>query len=286
MAAIMWLVFITVFNAGIGLNAQSLLWKISGNGLESPSYLYGTIHIKDKRVFAFDENLLKALEACPGFAMEILLNTENINLIAQRMVLPEGESLQNIFSPEDYQLIKTAIEKETGMEMSFIDRLKPFALLSIILNTQMAGDMEVTVDEWFYKSALEKGKKVAGLETIDEQMDILEDIPNEYIVDFFRNINKGKKDLEAIIALYCQADLNKLLKLMQKDDVMATLEKQLIISRNKKMADRIVPLITDQPTFIALGAGHIPGKQGIVRLLEKKGYTLRPVKLNKSACGA
>jgi hypothetical protein len=163
--------------------------------------------------------------------------------------------------------------------------LKPFALLSFALNSQLASEMEVTVDEWFYQGAQQRGKKISGLETMEEQMEILEKIPNEYIIDYFENIHKGKEDLETIITLYCRADLNQLLKLMQKDRVMATLEQQLITCRNKKMADRIIPLINSQPTFIALGAGHLPGQKGIIRLLEKKGYSLSPVRLNKSACG-
>jgi len=192
-------------------------------------------------------------------------------------MLPEGKTLQDIFKPADYSLVKSIIEKETGLDMSLFDRMKPFALLSVGLNAQIAGDMEVTMDEFFYRKAQQEGKKIIGLETVDDQMEMLEKIPIDYITDYFRNFQKGAEDMENIITLYTKADLDRLLTLMQEDKAMASLEKKLITKRNKKMAVGIMTLIAEQPTFVAVGAGHLPGKKGILKLLERKGYRLTPV---------
>jgi uncharacterized protein YbaP (TraB family) len=269
--------FVALVLIFVGTDAQSLLWRIDAGTLKSPSYIYGTIHIKDKRVFQFDNNVNEAMEGCSAFAMEVDLDKDNMAGFAQCLMLPEGKTLQDIFKPEDYSLIKSIIEKETGMSMSLFDRMKPCVLLSLGLNSQIAGDMELTIDEYLYHQALKEGKRIIGLETVEEQMEMLEKIPNAYIIDYFKNFNKGAEDLEQIIMLYSRADLDHLLHLMQEDKAMAALEKQLITKRNKKMVSGIIPLIKEQSSFIAVGAGHLPGKKGILRLLEKKGCTLTPV---------
>ena len=273
------LAFVSLVLFSMGADAQSLLWKIDAGTLKSPSYIYGTIHIKDKRVFQIDKKVFEALEGCSIVATEVELNSANLAGFAQRLMLPEGKTLKNIFKPDEYNLIKNAIEKETGLDMTQLDRMKPFALLSIAMNSQLNNEMEVTIDEMFYNEARKEGKKIVGLETLEEQLEILEKIPNAYVIDYFENMSKVKEDIEEIITDYCRADLNHLLYLMQKDKAMATMEKQLITIRNKRMTGRIIPLVTGQPTFIAVGAGHLPGKKGILSLLEKKGYMLSPVNL-------
>jgi len=271
------MVFVYLVLFSIAAEAQSLLWKIEDGRVHSPSYIYGTIHIKDKRVFRFDRKVYDALDSCLTFAMEVDLNQDNMAGLVQHLMLPEGKTLQDIFKPADYSLVKSIIEKETGLDMSLFDRMKPFALLSVGLNAQIAGDMEVTMDEFFYRKAQQEGKKIIGLETVDDQMEMLEKIPIDYITDYFRNFQKGAEDMENIITLYTKADLDRLLTLMQEDKAMASLEKKLITKRNKKMAGGIIALIAEQPTFIAVGAGHLPGKKGILKLLERKGYRLTPV---------
>jgi uncharacterized protein YbaP (TraB family) len=279
------LVFVSLVIFSTGTYAQSLLWKIDAARLNSPSYIYGTIHIKDKRVFQFDKKVYEAMESCSAFAMEVDLNPDNMAGFAQRLMLPEGKTLQDIFKPEEYSLIKSIIEMEAGLDMSLIDRMKPFVLLSLGMNLQIAGDMEVTMDEFFYHQALQAGKRIIGLETLEEQVEMLEEIPTVYIADYFKNFHKGAEDLEEIIMLYCRAELDHLLVLMQEDKAMATLEKQLITKRNRKMVSSVIPLMKEQPSFIAVGAGHLPGRKGILRLLEKRGYSLTPVMVISSACG-
>jgi uncharacterized protein YbaP (TraB family) len=276
--------FLMLILFSVSVQAQSLLWKIDGAKLNTASYLYGTIHIKDKRVFQFDQKVYEVLDSCKVFAMEVDLDPSNLAGFAQHLMLPEGKTLHDIFSPEDYSLIKNILEKETGMNISMFDRMKPFVLLSLGLNSQIAGDMEVAVDEFLYRRAQQEGIKVKGLETIEEQMEMLDEIPNDYITDYFRNFQKGAEDLEEIIRLYCKADLDRLLCLMQEDKTMASLEKKIITKRNKRMVARIMPLIKEQPVFIAVGAGHLPGKKGILKLLDKKGYTVTPVMLKSPVC--
>jgi uncharacterized protein YbaP (TraB family) len=260
------------------VHSQSLLWKISRENTATTSYLYGTIHIKDKRVLEFSDSVLTAFEKCDAFAIEVDLNPENLVLLSQRMILPEDQTLMDLFAEEEYQLIKTVVQNIVGVDISLFNKLKPIALLSLVMNYQFANDVDVSVDEYFYRKATEENIKVIGIESIEEQLEILDSIPNDYIIEYFKNIDSAKEDMETIIELYRSADLDKMLEMMQKDKSMVMIRKNMLTDRNKKMTERIQPIINEQSTFIAIGAGHLPGNEGIINLLTKAGYIIKPVR--------
>ncbi|UCH15539.1 MAG: TraB/GumN family protein [Bacteroidales bacterium] len=263
-----------------GVNGQSLLWKISGGDLDSTSYLFGTIHIKDKRVYCLNDSVLTAFEKCDAFAMEVDLNPENLAHLSSKMLLPDDQTLQDLFTEEEYQLITTVIEDITGMDILLFNRLKPIAILSLVMNFQFANDVDVSVDEYLYREAVTKDKKIIGIETIEEQLEILETIPNDYIIDYFKNIEHAEEDMEIIIKLYKSAELEDLLEMMLEDKSMVMIQKTLLTDRNIKMSERIQKLIKEQSVFIAVGAGHLPGREGIINMLTRAGYNVEPVKIN------
>ena len=260
------------------VHGQSLLWKISGGDLDATSYLYGTIHIKDKRVYGFSDSVLTAFEKCDAFAMEVDLNPENLAQLSQKMILPDDQTLQDLFTKEEYQLIKTVVEDIIGMDILLFNELKPIAILSLVMNYQFANDVDVSVDEYFYSEAIAQDKNIIGIETIEEQLEILEKIPNDYIVDYFKNIDQAKEDIEIIIKLYRSAELEDLLEMMLKDKSMVMIQQTLLTDRNIKMSERIQKLIKEQSVFIAVGAGHLPGQEGIINMLTRAGYNVEPVR--------
>lgn len=260
------------------VHSQSLLWKISRKDLEASSYIYGTIHIKDKRVLEFNDSVLLAFEKCDAFAIEVDLSSENLALLSQKMILPDDLTLKDLFSEEEYLLIKAVVEDLVGVDIMLFNKLKPIAILSLVMNFQFANDVDVSVDEYFYRKAVAENKEVIGIETIEEQLEVLETIPNDYIIDYFKNIDHAKEDMEIIIKLYQSAKLEKMLEMMQKDKSMVMIQKNLLTDRNIKMLERIQAIIGKQSTFIAIGAGHLPGKEGIIYMLNKAGYKIEPVK--------
>jgi uncharacterized protein YbaP (TraB family) len=260
------------------VHSQSLLWKISRDNTSNTSYLYGTIHIKDKRVLETSDSVITAFEKCDAFAIEVDLKPENLVLLSQRMILPDDTTLKDLFIEEEYQLVKTVVEDIVGVDISLLNKLKPIAILSLVMNFQFANDVDVSVDEYFYRKAIAEDKKVIGIETIEEQLEILETIPNDYIIDYFKNIAHSKEDMETIIKLYQSAELEKMLEMMQKDKSMVMIQKNLLTGRNRKMTERIQTMINEQSTFVALGAGHLPGKEGIIHMLTEAGYIIEPVR--------
>ncbi len=257
---------------------NSLLWRIS-DIKNNNSYLYGTIHLKDKRVFAYADTVVGCLKTCDKLALELDLNPMNMLQYSNMLFLPGDSTLKDIFTTKDYDTIDKVVEKITGMKFVFFERFKPVALLSVVMENMLPGDMEVTLDEYIYQKGTEMHKEVVGLETFDEQFKLLESIPLASLVDFLKHPEKTISDLDSMVCDYRKSKLNELLRSMQEDETMVSLKNEFLDERNIRMAAKIDSLLTDNTFMIAVGAGHLPGEKGLINLLKQKGYTLSPVKL-------
>jgi hypothetical protein len=221
------------------------------------------------------------MEWCDAFAGEIELSAQNLLKAAKLLLLPEGQTLHGRFSPVNYQLIKDAVKTCSGYDLTLFDRFKPASLVALCYNGGNDSGMQATVDELLYQQAVAGGKKIIGIETIEEQAALLDMIPDSYVVDFFRNMDAQDKEFEKLIRCYRRADLDSLWILMQDEESGAMLNEELIRQRNYRMAERIIPVIRQQSTFIAIGSGHLPGIEGVLSLLKKEGFLVEPVRLYK-----
>ncbi|HEX2394595.1 MAG TPA: TraB/GumN family protein, partial [Bacteroidales bacterium] len=170
--------------------SQSLLWKISGKEAVRASYLYGTIHIADPRVFEWEDSIYKYLDRCEAFAAELDLSMETMITIAGMMMLPEGQTLRDRFTPEEYEMIKNAVKECSTYDISMFDKMKPPALIAICFANKQQDDLEGTVDELLYRHAKSKGLSTFGIETVEEQIALFDKIPDSYVVEYFRNIEE------------------------------------------------------------------------------------------------
>jgi uncharacterized protein YbaP (TraB family) len=258
---------------------SSLLWEISGNGLKQPSYLYGTIHIKDKRVFNFNDSVLPKLVQADAFAMEIAMTQENIAQITQGAMLTDGKTLKDFFSKKDYQKVGAYL-KTIGYDINMFAGFKPFILLSVIMNARMSQEMPESVDEYLYKTAKRKQKELLSIETVDEQVKAIENVPVAEIMEMINDPAKSDKEFKELVDAYAKYDLELVDKLMNDETGQESKDfrKKLLDDRNHLMADRISGMAKKQSTFAAIGAGHLPGKEGVIELLRKKGYKVEAVK--------
>lgn len=278
-----WIAIIGLLMSGTWAAAQelpkSLLWQLTGNGLQEPSYLYGTIHLKDKRVFQFNDSVMAKLKEIQAFAMEIALTPENMAEISQAMFLPEGETLEDYFSRKDYKLLTQHFEEQLGMSMVMLERFKPAALIALLTmgNAAVGPQERVTVDEYLYKEAQKHGKQIISLEKVQEQMAAMDEIDAKMIIDLIKNPKAHEDDMEDMIVAYEQQDLEAIATLIKSAEQMPEMNEALLTKRNLVMADRIDSLAHAKPTFFAVGAGHLPGEAGLIALLKAAGFVVEPV---------
>lgn len=275
------------FHFSIVLFSQgnSLLWRISGKNLREPSYLYGTMHSSDSRVFHFADSVLPAFERCEAFAMEVLVDETFQATILQNIFMENGTSLKSLLTQPQYDSVQWFAMKNAGLMISFIDKMKPLYVAMML--EMMSGDDSLLnntdpfLDQYFEQAAENQHKKVMGIETVKEQMGIFDLLTyRDQAQLLMRSIREYSTDTTAFVQMiqyYLSNDLHNMMTFENDFSLPDSLYRALITDRNIKMATRIDTMIQHQSTFVAVGAGHLGGELGIIALLREKGYTVIPV---------
>ena len=258
---------------------KTLLWKISGNGLSTPSYLYGTIHMGDKKILKFKKSVMPAFESCKVYAMELDPGKIDPMAILDNMKLKDGK-LKDMFTDEEWNMLDTYFQEKFKTPLITFNDFSPFYVQTMIMQAQMGSKAGQAVDLHFYDQAKQRRMKVVGIETLEEQLATVNDLPMEdqkqMVIDAIDEDYKAS--MEQMLKLYRKGDLDGLQDMTEEEDMGDDFEETLVTDRNKIMAERIIPLIKNEPTFIGVGALHLPGEEGLIELLRNAGYQVDPVK--------
>lgn len=265
------------------LYSQSLLWKVSGKKLKSPSYLYGSIHIQDKRAFAFDDVVINAFNSTEAFAMEVLLD-EVSQKDVQAALLMKDNTIENLLGKKKYKILDSIVKAKTGQGMFIFNKMKPFFLSSQLEQMSISKDMELALDLHFLNLARKADKSCYGVEKFKDQVKAVDAISlKEQAEMLYKGLtDTAKKDAEKevneLIEAYLNFDFDKLLKL--STDTVAlpkNFAKTFLIDRNYKMVKSFIKIANKQSLFCVVGAAHLCGKDGLITILRQKGYIVEAV---------
>ena len=271
---------------------KSLLWEISGNGLEIPSYLFGTIHIIGKDDFILTDETKESFDKSERVTFEI--NMEEMNDLStmfslmSKVMMPDAMTLKDLLEEKDYIFVKEKLA-ELGlpaMMMGVLERIKP-----MFLTTFASGDMDpngmqngelVSYEMEFMEMAQQMEKEMAGLETIDYQISIFDSIPlddqAQMLVESLKAESEGSDQLKEMVDLYLSEDIEGMQEMFKGDEEgIAEFEDVLLINRNRNWIPIMRGMMKEKPTFFAVGAGHLGGEYGVIKLLRIEGYTLKPL---------
>jgi uncharacterized protein YbaP (TraB family) len=262
---------------------NSLLWEITGNGLTDTSYLYGTIHIRDKRVFKLGDSTYYAINRVKALFGELNLQDKDaMKEHASELLMPTGTTLESLISPEDYALVKKYCKKHIGIYALLINKIKPIFLSAVISENLLKKEEKKPLDMYLQDYAAKQNKVIGGIETFEEQLAVLNIMSiqeqADMLVEQVKNIEEEKKLMEYMLQSYLSESLDSLEILVQEDTLSAEFNEAMLDARNKVMAQRMTTQMKKQSTFFAVGAAHLPGSTGLIVLLRKQGYTVRPVK--------
>ncbi len=271
------------------LSAQynSLLWKISGNGLQKPSYLFGTMHTSDRRVLNMSNAAMPYFAEANMYAME-LDPKESFNLsLVSKLMMGKGHSLKAMIPEREYLILDSIVKQQVGFSMKLFDNMAPIFVMTILQTAGIeSGDSsqkgEQVLDLFFYEKAKKEKKKTMGIETLDEQLDALNTLSYQeqadMLVEELRKYENSEDVMQEMVRHYLAQNLDSLLLLNDKDPMPEKFYKALITDRNRRMANRIADFTAKQQVFIAVGALHLPGEKGVIELLRKKGFLVEAVK--------
>jgi len=265
--------------------ANSLLWKIEGPGIKKGCYLFGTMHLIEKDKFYFPDKLKKLVEKSDVLVME-LPGLPNQLEAMQYVTLKEG-SFFDYFSPEQEDSLFAWAKKEMNMSpekfRSTVEKMKPFVVVQMATQMHFIGkteSYEMTLDNLARANELE----IAGLETVAEQMAIFDQLSAEQqttmVMEGIRDIEKGLALTERMQQVYRSQNIDSLYLMIAEDGgVISEEQSDFLDDRNLKWIPKIVAFCQKNKTFIAVGAGHLGGPNGVIRLLRKEGFTVTPVEL-------
>jgi uncharacterized protein YbaP (TraB family) len=282
------LIIFAFLTGAFSSNAQ-LLWKVSGNGLQKPSYLFGTHHIADQTICDGIKGFNDAYNSVEHLYGEV--DTDKMNGIGtqlkamSRMKLPDGQTLSSLYTEEQLKVIDEFVTAVMGVGVKSFDNFKPVMLSSslqvfIAMKLYPEYDAAKAIDSHMQTKAKKDKKVVKGLETIDFQLDLLYNEPIEkQAADLLEMAEKSKESEESIIKLtelYRQQDLKGLWDLMLEDTEPEEME-DLLFKRNRNWVAQMKEIMPSASAMFVVGAGHLPGEHGVIRLLENEGYKLEPV---------
>lgn len=276
-------ILLLLFTLTAAATEKGLLWKIEHPGVD-PSYLFATMHSGDTRVITLPEVVEQALTKAQSFTMEMVLDESVMLSMGRRMILTDGSTLSDMLESTLYRQVVAAMEQR-GMPEQVVAVLKPWA---VFMTLSMPPEQNGTfLDLKLYQEALAGGKAVYGLESMEEQLAVFDEMPRDDQVSLLRELMQQYGDYEAILDemtdVYLSRDLDALVLLSDKS--MKGMEKglqdrvmgRLIDERNLKMAERMLPRLIEGNAFIAVGALHLPGERGLIALLREGGYQLTPL---------
>ena len=272
--------FLLVFSIFLSPVSAQLLWKVEGNGLQQASYLYGTMHILCPDDFHISEQVLKAYQNTDALVLE--LDPTNPAVLAEMQQLSVNPGFENIYKalPEaDYEKIDQVLTTNFGVGLEQMGVMKPFVLMSMLTMTLFPCEQLESPEIYFVGLANEDGREIIDLETAALQMGIFDEIPTDLqMQEMLRMLDlEGVEEFQAMKKAYLAEDLLALDEVMTSNVMMKEWEHLILSDRNKQWVKDLVPVMPEKSLFIAVGAGHLPGEEGVIELLRKEGFRVTPV---------
>lgn len=261
---------------------NSLVWKISGNGLKEPSYLFGTIHLTCDATL--DPRVVNALKATKQLFLEINMDDPGLQAkMMQGVMMKNGQKMSTLASAEDFKLVSDFLNTNLGMPATLLDSFKP-GLIAMMVAPKMMDCPAESIEMELMTATKEQNEQVFGLETVEKQMAIFDAIPYgeqmKELVDMAKEgLDKQKEEGKKLDALYRSQDLKAIADFMDAEDsqMYGGHADVLLTERNQSWIPKIEEAAKATPTLFAVGAAHLGGENGVILLLRKKGYKVEAV---------
>lgn len=270
---------------------KALLWELTGPGISKPSFLYGTIHLIDSKDYFLPKGTLTALDQVKKIVFEIDMKEMNdmsaMMGIMGKIFMKDNKTLKDLLSEQDYKYVSGYFQKK-GLPIMMIEKMKPMFLTALTYGDLEPGSLAnsgmKSYEMELMKIAENSGKETGGLETIDFQLSLFDEIPYDaqavMLVDAIKSSEGTKEDsqMNDMIKMYLDQDINAMVAMIGEEDKKAEgFEDKLLTKRNENWIPLIIEGAKKSQTFYAVGAGHLGGPKGVINLLRKQGIKVKPI---------
>ncbi len=260
---------------------NTLLYKITGEGIKQPSYLFGTIHLTCDATL--DAKTLEAMDKTSQLYLELDMDDPNLQSSMMAGMSMKDKTLTTLASEADIKIVDAYLKDKLGMPVVALNTIKPFMVSSMML-PMMLGCPVASIEMELVNVSKKQNEEVFGLETVAEQLAVFDAIPyqvqmDELVKSVKNKFEDDKKELQKMLDVYKSKDVNAIMKMMDESDnkITSVYQDQLLNNRNKNWIPKITSIAKQKPTFFGVGAAHLGGKMGVIELLKKAGYKVEPV---------
>jgi uncharacterized protein len=256
-----------------------MLWKIYKNDPEVCHYLFGTMHTSTQEAYTFAALAKKYISKTSLYAGEMDLNQAQGYHLTSYFLLKDGTNFSTLYKPKQYDKYRKIVLKALGFDLYQLEQYTPFYITNFMVNLFLPKDNSEPLDHYLWNYARAEGKQLSGVESLSDQIRILESIPLAYQVkvfkDHMKNISTMKSKILKLNKMYERCDLKSLMNATKKS--LGSIRKLMLYERNEAMTMSIIKLFNTKPSFVSVGVAHIPGKKGILSLLRQEGYKIQKI---------
>lgn len=256
-------------------NENSLLWEISGNGLARPSYVYGTLHMMCESDFVIKEKVKKAFDKSTKLALELDFDDPS-ELKAMQEMSVSKVALSTLLTPDDYKKLDVLLKERVGVGASQFETSSLSSLMSLIMIKSLNCPPKVYELE-FFQMAQKRKMEVVGLEKFATQMATLDAAypPHEMVEQLG---NYDKKHFDLLTQTYKSEDVKAIYEMVNDPKFMDEKSRPVMLdNRNSNWVKDMPAMMKKESVFFAVGAAHLAGEKGVIQLLQKAGYTVKPI---------
>ncbi|MEO6327972.1 MAG: TraB/GumN family protein [Ginsengibacter sp.] len=267
----------------IAADSNSLLWQVSGNGLSKPSFLFGTFHLLCREDIKFSTQLKSTMQYSDEIYMELDMDDPSILVSGLLyMNMKNGKALKDLYTHEEYKKIEQFFTDSLQMPLFMFQKTKPFFLIALLYPKMMKCQSFSGVEEEIMKLAKEYKKEIRGLETIEFQSSVFDSIPYDLqareLIKSIDSLSEYAKRFDTMMLAYKNQQLNIVEESLNDGEFdMKKYDGLLINRRNANWVKQLKELMKNESVFAAVGAGHLPGENGLINLLKKTGYIVKPL---------
>jgi uncharacterized protein len=271
---------------------KALLWKVSGNGLKESSYLFGTYHLLGSKFLAEVPETAQPFANAKGVVVELVVDSAKMASVMMSKAVMYDKKISTLLSAEDFKRVDSVLQSLSQYNLKMFDMFKPIqvSIMISLLQTQKENAELLkkydgtALDIHFASEGKKLGKTVTPLETMEQQFDMLfnhftVEEQAQQLVEAVKKSDLTSKFSVDMTNAYLKKDIDVLMKMIEEapKEITGGSMDHMLKDRNENWVKVLPALMKSGSQFIAVGAGHLPGKDGLITLLQKQGYTVVPV---------
>jgi len=265
---------------------HAVIWRITGDQLEKPSFLFGSMHLMDSADFFLHKTIIEQLKRSEMLVLETNMDDPDYQQAALQQAMMEEDTLSGLLDEESYRYINNFFMETYSVPLKVLDKMKPFYVASMI--TALSVDESTKSHETeFIRIAHEENMPVSGITTITSESEILGSIPMDEQISYLRKeIEKNRKGGQEerktqLITAYYNGDLEKIESMMKESMAdFPGIYTAMFVRRNQAWITLMEKRMIEGSCFFVVGVGHLPGESGLITLLRDEGYKVRPVNMD------